>query len=455
MKRMLRAVWTLAAAALLLAGLPGGALADDANLGPVTYADVGPIFQQNCQQCHRPGDIGPFSLRNYEEARPWAKSIKEAVATRTMPPWDANPEVGHWANDVSLTQDEIDTVVAWVDQGARMGNPADLPEPVTYGEGGWRLGEPDLVFRPDTPYTVSGDTEDEYRCYIIETGLTEDAWMVGQEQDVDNPAVVHHIMSYLDPTHKFRERDAADPKPGFECGMGAGAELGLQNLFGGWAPGNAPGMYDPGVGRRIPAGADIVYQVHYHNTTGEDQVDNSGMGVHLAREPIQQEARIMLSGAFNLDIPAGEPNAVHTGRWRTPKDITVTGLMPHMHYIGKAMKATAIYPDGRSELLLDVPNYDFNWQITYEPAEPVKLPKGTAIEMVSVHDNSADNPFNPYDPPVDMAWGEATNEEMAHVWILFTFDDEQLNIEPTPVEQVLASRKFTKDAGEKLSARAD
>lgn len=450
MNRHLQAAGLVAAAAMLLSFAPA-IMADDADAAPLTFAkDVAPILQNNCQQCHRPGDIGPMSLMTYEDVRPWAKSIKEAVASRAMPPWDANPEIGHWANDASLSQEEIATVVAWVDQGARPGDPADLPEPKTFGVEGWRLGEPDMVLRPETPYKVGADVIDEYRCFIIPTGLTEDAWMVGQEQQVNNPAIVHHIMSYIDKDHRFREKDAADPGPGFACGMSGGAELGLQNLFGGWAPGNAPGFYEPGVARLIPAGADIVYQVHYHNTTGMDQLDQSGMGVHLARGPVQKRAQIMLSGAFKLNIPAGEAHAEHSGWWRTPKDITITGLMPHMHYIGKSMKATAIYPDGRREPLLDVPNYDFNWQITYEPVEAIKLPKGTSIEMVSVHDNSAANPFNPYNPPIDMAWGEATNEEMAHVWILFTYDDEELNIIPNDPAQVLASRKF--DSGGQVAS---
>jgi hypothetical protein len=298
----------------------------------------------------------------------------------------------------------------------RSGSPHGQPRrpartPQLPPSGGWRLGEPDLVIQPAEPYTVGAEIEDEYRCYVIPTGLTEDAWMVGQEQRVDNPAVVHHIMTYVDPTHKFRERDAADPLPGFLCGMGTGSELGLQNLFGGWAPGNAPGFYDDGIARKIPAGADIIYQVHYHNTTGEDQVDQSAMGVHLARGPVQKQARIMLAGAFQLNIPAGDPAATHRGIWKTPRDITITGLMPHMHYIGKSMSAEATFPDGRREMLLSVPNYDFNWQITYSPVEPIRLPKGSTVEMVSVHDNSADNPHNPYNPPVDMAWGEATNEK--------------------------------------------
>lgn len=452
MNRMTLKTWAAAALGLFVSALPATLRADDANPAAVSFAkDVSRIFQDNCQSCHRPGDIAPFSLMSFEDARPWAKSIKEAVANRKMPPWGADAAVGHWANDVSLTQQEIDTIVAWVDQGARMGDPADLPEPKTFPDTGWKLGTPDLVFEPEVDYTVGKEIEDEYRCYVIKTGLTEDAWMVGQEQRVGNPAVVHHIMSYIDTQHKFRPLDEATPEPGFLCGMGTGSELGLQNLFGGWAPGNAPGFYEEGVGRRIPAGADIIYQIHYHNTTGMDQVDRSGMGIHLARGPIQKQAKIMLSGAFALKIPAGDPNAEHVGMWRTPKNITVTGLMPHMHFIGKDMSAIAIYPDGREETLLSVPRYDFNWQITYEPVEPFKLPKGTTIKMISHHDNSASNPYNPYNPPIDMAWGEATNEEMAHVWILFTDDEEQLNVTPADPQQIIASRKFDT---EKMSASA-
>lgn len=441
MRTWIRPAAALCSAALALLIARGPALADDdapaAPTGPVTFhKDVEPILQASCQSCHRPGQIGPFSLLDYESARPWAKSIRTEVLEGSMPPWHADPAHGEWKNANVLTETQRDTIVAWVDQGARAGNPADAPEPIVFPDGGWALGIPDLVWRPAEPYTVGAEILDEYRCYVIPAGAAEDIWMIGNETLVDNPQVVHHIMAFMDTSGKARELDAADPKPGFECGMSSGANFGLDSFIGGWAPGNVPPELEEGTAFRVAEGTDIVMQVHYHNTTGEDQTDQSAMGVYLARETVRKEPTIGISGAFGLNIPAGDPNAEHIGKWRSRKDITLSGLTPHMHYLGKDMTVTAIYPDGTEEILLKVPNYDFNWQMNYEFVEPKKIPADTIIQMVSHHDNSADNPANPTNPPKDVTWGEETDQEMAHVFLAYTEDDQDLNIQPKDPSEI-------------------
>lgn len=426
--------------AMLVAGLTfGGAAAradDNAGAKGVTFSkDVAPIFQNHCNSCHRPGDIGPMSLLSYQDARPWAKAIKKNVADQLMPPWHADPKYGKFSNDSSLTADQIRTITAWVEQGAPEGDPADMPPARQYDHDGWKLGVPDVVWEPKTTYTLAKSVDDEYRCFVIPTGLTEDVWVKAFEVKPNNKKVVHHIMPYVataDKAQRFIEKDAASPEPGFLCGMGGGAELGLDSLLGGWAPGNEPRQMSAGVGRLMPAGSYIVYQVHYHNTTGEDQPDRSNMAAYFAREPIHKRPRVVPVSQWDLKIPAGEPNARHHAEWKVPFDITISSIMNHMHFIGKDMKVTAVWPDGREEILLSTPRYDFNWQTTYHLATPLKAPKGMILKMDSVHDNSASNKANPHNPPIDVKWGEATDEEMAIAWVGYTKDDEDLNVTPKP-----------------------
>lgn len=419
--------------AALALGCVVGLAANANSLTPTFTKDVVPIFQAKCQECHRPGDIAPMSLLTYETTRPWAKSIKRKVVAREMPPFHAEKGKFPFANDTTLTEQEVETIVAWVDQGVKRGNPDDLPPPADLDPDHWRAGTPDLVLQPDSPYTLGADVDDEYRCYVIPTNFTEDVWINGIEYRPGNREVVHHIMAYIDTSGRARPKDEATPEAGFLCGMsGDQSTMQLDQLLGGWAPGTPPNMSDVGHGRLIPAGADIVYQVHYHNVTGQAQIDHSSMGLHFAKEPIMAEDRIFLVGAYQLKINAGDANAEHKGYWTAPKDLILSTVMPHMHYLGKDMTVNATFPDGRKETLLDVPRYDFNWQIVYAYEEPMLIPKGTRFEMISHHDNSADNPANPSNPPKDVAWGEATDEEMAHAWLSYTYADEKLNITPTP-----------------------
>ncbi len=425
---------------LLLAGL-GMAFATSAFAnnngevaGKVTFSkDVAPIFQASCVECHRQGDIAPMSLQTYDQARPWAKSIRKNVSERVMPPFHADKGKYEFANDTTLTDAEIATVVAWIDQGTPEGNPADMPPLRAEDPEGWRAGTPDLVLAPQSDYLVGKEVNDEYRCYCLESGLTEDTWINGVEYQGGNRKVVHHIMAYADPSGKAREKDAATPEPGYVCGMsGDQSTLRFDLLLGGWAPGEQPNMMDDGVAKVLPGNADVVFQVHYHNATGEDQVDRSRMGIHFAEKPIQAIGRIMVVGAWQLNIKAGDGNYASEANYTVPADILLGSLMPHMHYIGKDMKVDVTYPDGRNEQLLSVMRYDFAWQTVYEFKEPLTLPKGTQIHMVAHHDNSPENPRNPFSPPRDIRWGEATDEEMSHVWAGYILADERLNITPTP-----------------------
>jgi len=414
---------------LLLLAAGGAFAAADRAEGAVTFSkDVAPILQRNCQTCHRPGDIAPMSLLSYQETRPWAKSIRQAVSSRTMPPWHADAAPGVFANDSSLRQEEISTLVAWVDQGAPEGNPADLPPPHTFAVNGWKAGTPDLVYWVPETYNLPATVDDEYRCFVLPEKIEQDLWYSGMEIKPGNPKVVHHVIVFADPSNAARERDAADPAPGFLCGMASG---GIDmKMVGGWAPGRNVGMMSGGLAMKIPAGTTLVYQVHYHNTTGAEQPDRSGLAMYLTRETVHKHPRSIPIGAWNLNIKAGDPNSEHSAAWTAPADLHVRSIMPHMHYIGKDMKLTAVLPNGSEQVLLDVPRYDFNWQTAYIFAEPVALPKGTVIKMVSHHDNSVANPRNQFSPPRDIHFGEATHEEMSIAFTSIVLDDEDLNLQP-------------------------
>lgn len=420
--------WFLMAAGVVAAA---PAMADEGTAAKSTFTrDVAPILYSKCAECHRAGELAPMSLMTFEEARPWAKSIKKEVASRHMPPFHAEKIDLQYVNDTSLTDAQIAAIVNWVDQGAPEGNPADLPPAPKFETTEWKGGKPDIALRiPE--YTLGENVDDEYRCFVMPTGLLKETWVQGIEYVPGNRQVVHHIMAYADPTGRARAKDEATPEPGFICGMGGDqATQRLDLLLGGWAPGTPPNVQPDGVGRKLPANSDIVYQVHYHNTTGKAQKDRSSMGITFARRPIQAEGRISLVGSLKLEIKAGDAAAKHEGNWRAPYDLKLFSVMPHMHFLGKGMHVTATFPDGNVQTLVDVRRFDFNWQTVYAFAEPLTIPKGTKLHMVSLHDNSAENPANPTTPPKDVYWGEATDEEMAHCWLSYIRADEKLGITP-------------------------
>lgn len=429
----------LAATAGMLA-LTWSVRADDDDFAQVSFTkDIAPIFQAKCVECHRTGDIGPMALSTWEDSRPWAKSIKKAVESKTMPPFHAVKGEYPYRNDNTLTPEEIALVGKWVEAGAPQGDPADMPAQRQFDDSGWRTGKPDLVLQPTADYMLGADVIDEYRCYVFQSNLPEDTWVGAIEYRPGDRRVVHHIMAYAEPTGVVRPKDEATPEPGYICGMnGDTGSQRLDMLLGGWAPGTPPNVFREGSGRLLPKGTDIVFQVHYHNTTGQEVPDRSSMGIYFARGPIKKMDRISLVGSMKLNIPAGEGNAQHFATWVAPYDITLNSVMPHMHYLGKMMKVDAVFPDGRRSTLVDVPRFDFNWQIVYAYTDPLKIPKGTKLEMTSSHDNSANNAANPSKPPKDVTWGEATDEEMAHCWLNFTKDSENLNVIANP--PVLAAK---------------
>jgi len=408
----------------------------------VTFSkDIAPIFFKNCAECHRPGESAPFSTLSYKDLRPWVKSIREKVANRTMPPWHADSHFGEFKNNRTLSQSEIDQILAWVDGGAVEGNPKDLPEAPKFVDG-WNIGNPDLVIPIPEEYTYKVGA-DEYQYFDVDTNFKEDKYVVMAEARPSNRKIVHHIIAFIIPPgsanmakmnteQRFKAMEAAlktspfyrdgyllrvksdQPVIDDGCGEKSPRGGGGDQFLTGYAPGRNADVLEEGVGKRIPAGSIIRFQVHYSNQTlggNEVEKDRSMVGLVFAKEPPKKLMMTNSIGNIFFKIPAGADNHRVTACRTLRRDTTIYALMPHMHLRGKAMEYKVFYPDGKSETLLNVPNYDFAWQTNYVLKEPKRLPKGAKIMVTAYFDNSTKNKFNP-DPTKDVRYGEPTYDEM-------------------------------------------
>jgi len=416
---------------LAAAGLAFGA---DTKSGAVTYArDVAPLMQKHCQECHRPNEIGPMPLLTYQQVRPWAKAMKQAVAKRTMPPWDADPRYGHFANDRAMTDKEIQTIVAWADAGAPEGNSAETPKPRTFAEG-WRMGKPDLIFEMPKDFNVPASGTIPYQWIKIPSGFKEDTWVEGIEVRAGNPAVVHHAVVYArEPEVEYGK--AAPYGEFFLNPLETTAKLKEQIRYmysttlqpehlQVFAPGADPILLKPGQARLIKAGADIIFEMHY-TPNGKAQTDRSRVGLILAKNPPTERVRtIRLNNGVPISIPPGEANYRLESRVEAIEPMRIVSFMPHMHLRGKSMEFRAQYPDGKTEVLLSVPHYRFQWQMTYYLAEPKVVPKGTILTCVAVFDNSANNPNNP-DPTKRVPGGIQSWDEMMAGFVDFGLGPKQ------------------------------
>jgi Redoxin/Copper type II ascorbate-dependent monooxygenase, C-terminal domain len=377
-------------------------------LKPTFAKDVAPILQKNCQQCHRPGQVGPFSLVTYDQARKRADDVAEQVSERKMPPWKPDPTVGPgFKHSKALSAEDIATIAAWAEAGAPEGNPADMPPPPVYPEG-WALGTPDLVLEASDDFAIPAEGGDIYRCFVIPTNLPEDKYISAIEYQPGNRKVVHHVLAYVDTTGVGRKRDEADPGLGYSCFSGPGIEI--HGDLGGWAPGNEPSFLPEGVGRSLPKKADVVMQLHYH-PSGKPETDRTRIGIFFAKKPVKQILHWSASLNMAMKIPAGAKNhlveAGHKGTekfgWVVPMDVTALSVTPHMHKLGHDMTMTVTYPDGQSQDLIRINDWDFNWQNNYFFEKPIDLPKGTILKISAHYDNTTDK---------EVKWGEATSDEM-------------------------------------------
>ena len=446
----MRRAWILGVA--LGTGLTAAAVTAQTRAGSqtqpaVTFTkNVLPILQKNCQACHRPGEIAPMSFLTYESTRPWAKAIKSAVVTRKMPPWFADSQHGRFANDRSLTAADIETLSRWADDGAPMGSPADAPAPKQWADG-WQTTPDHIVTIPS--YTVPARGTVEWGYVVVPSGFTQDTWVTSIEIRPENRESVHHVVSYVQPHSASvprgvfiwdqKTRDAngvATPGQAFlnaQMIADNGQRVRTSEILNGepaavYVPGGqAQDFTAHGAAKLIPANSDLVINVHYQ-TTGKPVTENTRIGFTIAKEPpamrfmtfARQPRGITDPSVFR--IPAGDAN------WSSPPveitfntDAALVWMMPHMHARGKDMTYRLTYPDGRSEIPLSVPRYDFNWQLGYTPQAPLKVTKGTVMRVDAHFDNSAGNRGNP-DPKVDVFGGTQTWEEMMNPWFGVVFD---------------------------------
>ncbi len=358
--------------------------------GEVTYANqISRLIQKRCVECHHDGQIAPFALTKFDEVVGWAEMIQEVVHQRRMPPWMAAPEHNEFKNNPSLTKDELALVDTWVANGCPEGDPSQLPPRAQYAEG-WGISEPDEIFyQSDEPFHVSADGVVNYQYYTVDPGWKEDKWIQQAEVKAGNPAVVHHVIVFIQ-------------EPG-------GQPFGAPQMA--YAPGMTPRRFPKGVAIRARAGSQLVFQNHY-TPNGTPQEDRSYVGfVYADPKDVTHEVLGGSCGQMVLAIPPHDPNYRVEARKLFLKDSILLGMNPHMHVRGKSFKYELQLPDGTREVLLDVPHYDFNWQLWYMLKEPKLIPKGSKMVCTAYYDNSADNPANP-DPDKEINWGEQTWEEM-------------------------------------------
>jgi hypothetical protein len=389
---------------------------------PTFCRDIAPIMFNNCVSCHRAGEVGPFPLTSYADVKKRAKTIVAVTEKRFMPPWKAEPGFGDFHDVRLLAPDEISLIRKWYDGGAVEGDTAELPAMPKFTQG-WSLGEPDLVLEPRDSYTLGAEGKDVYQCFVIPTPSKETRYVAALEVRPGNRSVVHHVIAYLDTTGAARKLDAADPAPGYTSFGGVGFLP--SGSLGGWAPGNFPRLLPDGIGVLLPAGADVVLQVHYHRT-GKEETDRTKIGIHFAKSTVDKRLRILPVAYRAINIPAGESNYTTSASLPIPAGIHVWQVMPHMHLLGKEMKVTASMPNGSIKPMVHIPDWDFNWQGTYRFKEALELPPGSRIDMTARFDNSAANPRNPSNPPRVVRRGEKTDDEMCMAFVYYTVDAEHI-----------------------------
>jgi hypothetical protein len=380
----------------------------------VTYSNqIARLIQKRCVECHREGEAAPFSMNSYAEVVGWAPMMREVVDLGRMPPWFADPKHGHFANDPRLSDQEKKDLADWIDAGCPEGDPRDLPEPRAFVKG-WSIGQPDAVFEmAREAYTVPADGVVDYQYFTVQTNFTEDKWIQASEALPGSREVVHHIIVF-----------ASSP------GAGQGRGVLRRQHIAGYAPGEQAKIYPPGVAQFLPAGSKLVFQMHY-TPNGKKQSDLSKVGLRFA-DPASVKKAASGGAAINtfFKIPPGAGNHRVASSYQFDHDALLTMLFPHMHLRGKSFRFEAVYPSGQREILLDVPRYDFNWQLRYELAEPKLMPKGTRLECVAHFDNSTDNPANP-DPTKPVSWGDQTFEEM----MIGFFGTIPTDSDPNPLRQ--------------------
>jgi hypothetical protein len=412
---------------------------------PTYSKDVAPILNKNCAGCHRPGEMGPMPLLTFQQVRPYAAAVNRRVQDGSMPPWHAEAPPGTFHNERRLTDAEKDTIARWVAGGSQQGDPKDLPPSPPIVEG-WVIGQPDVVLAMQTEFEVPASGTIEYQNFAIPTNFTEDKWVQAMEMRPGDPSVVHHILVFAresgvaprrEPYRqinlpnggnfgvtaperpRFRQQQQQQRPPEAQQNQAPRTPM-RQSLIASLAPGTSTMVFQPGTALKLSAGTTVVFQVHY-TANGTATKDRSKMGLIFAKEPPKQE--IMSSQFMNpmMVLPPGAANQRVDTEIEFTADSHIWALLPHTHLRGKSWEYQLKYPDGRTEVVLSVPKYDFNWQTYYHFSKPLAAPKGARLQAIAHYDNSAANRANP-DPKVEVYWGEQTWEEMQYTGITFTID---------------------------------
>jgi hypothetical protein len=409
---------------------------------PTFYKDALPVIEKNCQGCHRPGEAAPMSFMSFESTRPYAKAIRSAVLSKKMPPWFADPHYGTFANDRRLSDADVKTLVAWVDGGAKAGNPKDAPAPMQFTEG-WAIGKPDVVFEVPTAFNVPTSGTIDYQYVRLPTNFTEDKYVQFAEARPTDRIHTHHIIAFIrDPKSPWM-KDApigvpfVPEKPKAGEGGGGGGFGG--DFLAGYAPGTVPDTLKPGQVKLVPKGADIIFQLHY-TADGKAGSDTSRVGLIFAKDAPKERVLTLAATTADFAIPPGDPNYRVDSKITLQADSTLIMMLPHMHLRGKDFDFHITYPDGKTETLLNVPHYSFEWQLSYYLDKPLFLPKGTTIECTAHYDNSVNNPANP-DPKKEVHFGEQSWDEM-----MFGFFDVAVPMDTNPMD-LMRPKKAPKPTG--------
>ncbi|RMG25759.1 MAG: hypothetical protein D6724_03330 [Armatimonadetes bacterium] len=389
---------------------------------PVTYAEhVAPVLYKHCTPCHRPGEVAPFSLTSYEEAKKWAPMIAWATENKRMPPWKAVPNYNRFLDENHLTEDQVRLLKSWAEAGAPRGDASKEPAPPKFEEG-WLLGKPDMVLKIDRPFKLEATGRDVYRNFVFKTDFKETKWVRAIDVRPGNRTVVHHVIAFLDERGQSHSLEAkqGDGQPGYSTFGGIGFLP--SGSLGGWAPGLQPRFAPEGTAFELKPGTTIVLQVHYHKS-GKPEEDQTELALYFAKEPPKRALQLAWIANPLFRIPPGAKDHVVRMRYPVPVDVTAYSAMPHMHLLGKEMKAWVEKPDGTTEPLVWVKDWEFNWQFVYYFQQPKKIPAGSTVHVEAHYDNSAENPNNPNNPPKPVTWGEQTTDEMMLLIVAFSVDN--------------------------------
>jgi hypothetical protein len=383
------------------------------NAQDITYSEhIAPIIFEHCTKCHRPGEIAPFPLTNYAEASDYAVMIEYVTNIRYMPPWSPDPEYVHFRDENVLSDEEIDLIAQWVAQGSVQGDPDLEPDPPVFPEGS-QIGTPDLILTMEEAYFHAGDNTDQYQIFVLETGLTEDIDIKAIEVRADNNNVCHHAILGVDTTNTAYGLDAADPDYGYEEFGGFGFDPTI-DFWGAWVPGSNPLVYPPTIGTKLFEDSKVLLQMHY-GPSSVDEYDQTSINIFFADDPIQRYIYTFPISPYNLDqlflIPPGEVTTFH-GTQEVDFDVSLLGIAPHCHLLGKSWEVFAVTPDNDTIPMISVPEWDFNWQGFYTYNNMLHIPAGSVVHCFATYDNTVDNPSNPNNPPQWSYWGEGTTDEM-------------------------------------------